>query len=195
MMLDTTSQAFFEQKYRSDPDPWSFASSSYELGRYQAILKVAVDLAGGRRYRHAFEPGCSIGVLTAKLAAMCDRIDALEISNSAAGKARERCARYPDVKVACGALPAMLPDGPFDLVVFSEIGYYFQPEVLHETATRIVDMMSPGGFLVAAHWLGTSPDHVLSGDHVHSILGEMDDLVLVRAEEHEGFRLDGWRRV
>ena len=193
-MIDTTSQAFFDAKYRNDPDPWSFASSSYELGRYQAILDAAVDLAGGRRYRHAFEPGCSIGVLTAKLAPMCDRIDAIEISNEAAEQARERCRRFPDVHIACGALPEMLPDGPFDLVVFSEIGYYFQPEVLRETAERIVDMMVPGGYLVAAHWLGTSPDHVLSGDKVHSILGELDDVVLVGAEVHEGFRLDCWRR-
>ncbi len=195
MMVDTTSQAFFEEKYRSDPDPWSFASSTYELGRYQAILSVAAHLSRGRRYRHAFEPGCSIGVLTAKLAAICDRIDAMEISGVAAEQARERCRWFPDVRIACGALPGMLPDGPFDLVIFSEIGYYFEPEVLRETTMRIVDMMVPGGYLVAAHWLGTSPDHVLSGDRVHGILSEMEDLVLVRAEVHEGFRLDGWRRV
>ena len=190
MIPDTTSPAFFDEKYRADPDPWSFASNGYELGRYQAI----VGALGRRQFRHAFEPGCSIGILTAMLATRCGCVDALDISSAAAEQARQRCLSLPNVRVASGSLSDSLPDGPFDLVIFSELGYYFEPEALRLTASAIVDRMVPGGLLVAAHWLGSSPDHVMSGDAVHSILGELDDVVLHSAQTYEGFRLDCWRR-
>jgi len=56
MTIDTTSQAFFENTYRSDADPWDFASSGYERQRYEIIPRVLK----GRHYRHAFEPGWSV---------------------------------------------------------------------------------------------------------------------------------------
>ena len=55
-----TDPASFDEMYRRDPDPWSFASSAYELGRYDRI----VAMVGGRDHRRCFEPACSIGVLT-----------------------------------------------------------------------------------------------------------------------------------
>jgi hypothetical protein len=56
MTTNTTTQGFFEAKYRENSDPWAFASNDYEQNRYSEIL-YALD---GRRYRRAFEPGCSI---------------------------------------------------------------------------------------------------------------------------------------
>jgi Nodulation protein S (NodS) len=58
------SEASFEAKYRHSPDPWQFAASPYEQRRYAAILRSL----SRARYSRAFEPGCSVGVLTAALA-------------------------------------------------------------------------------------------------------------------------------
>src|SRR6478609_8966907 len=55
---------YFERVYREADDPWRFASSPYEAAKYAATL-AAVPRA---RYRNAFEIGCSIGVLTERLA-------------------------------------------------------------------------------------------------------------------------------
>jgi SAM-dependent methyltransferase len=77
----------FETMYRQSRDPWNFATSEYERGRYRAILDAL--LRGS--YRRAFEPGCSIGELTARLACRCDRIVATDVAPSAVALARERC--------------------------------------------------------------------------------------------------------
>jgi SAM-dependent methyltransferase len=188
MSLSPTSADFFETMYAEREDPWEFASSQYERDRYAAIVRAL----GHRRYRRAFEPGCSLGILTAQLAAFCDRVEAMDISPTAVERARLRCEALPNVQILCGSLPETIPNGEIDLVVFSEIGYYFTETQLSSAATELVKRMTPEGTFLAAHWLGSSPDHVLGGDHVHSILQAIPDLTLLQSERYPGFRLDRW---
>ena len=190
MTPDPTSLEFFEQKYQRNPDPWEFASSPYEQSRYDAIFNALCH----RRYERAFEPGCSIGVLTTRLAAICGQVEAMDISPTAVRHACERCRSFPGVNVSCGALPGHLPSGTFDLVVLSEIGYYFNGELLVQLGKDLVSRMPEGGILLATHWLGVSEDHFISGDLVHQILGTLDGLHAERSERHAQFRLDRWQR-
>ncbi len=190
MSLDTTSQTFFESLYRAKRDPWNFASDSYELNRYKTILRAV----GPNNYRHAFEPGCSIGVLTEQLAPICERLDAIDISPTAVLQAKKRCQAFVNVHIECGGLPQHIPSGNFDLVIFSEVGYYFGEAALHDLMYQIVGRMCARGTLLAAHWLGSSPDHILSGHRVHEIIARLDELTHNLAERHTGFRLDRWER-
>ena len=190
MTINRVSKEFFEEKYRADHDPWQFSSSSYELDRYGAIMRVL----GTRQFDSAFEPGCSIGVLTDRLAERCRRLLAMDISPTAVALARERCARHPHVTVVEGTLPGDVPVDLFDLVIFSEIGYYFETDVLAEIRDALVGRLSSGGLLVAAHWLGVSKDHILSGDDVHRALGSCDSLKKTVSERHDGFLLEAWER-
>jgi hypothetical protein len=188
MSLSPTSAEFFETMYAEREDPWEFASSQYECDRYAAIVRAL----GHRRYRRAFEPGCSIGILTVQLAAFCDRVEAMDISPTAVARARLRCELLPNVQILCGSLPEMIPEGENDLVVFSEIGYYFTETQLTSAAAELVKPMVPGGTFLAAHWLGSSQDHVLDGDRVHTVLKTLPNLSLVQSERYTGFRLDRW---
>jgi len=189
MPSDTTSQAFFEQMYADARDPWAFATSAYEQRRYATTLEAL----GPRRFHRAFEPGCSIGVLTERLASICDQVEAMDISPTAIVRAQDRCRSLSNVVIRQGALPDQIPQGQFDLIVFSEIGYYFDPKTLLAVAQELVNRLTSDGIFLAAHWLGASPDHLLDGDQVHGILASMN-LPLISSERYEGFRLDGWRR-
>lgn len=91
-------------------------------------------------------------------------------------------------------LPADIPATSFDLIVFSEIGYYFNETVLAELAGKLVERLEPNGIFLAAHWLGNSPDHFLSGDRVHEILKSVDGLELEVEQCYSCFRLDRWAR-
>jgi SAM-dependent methyltransferase len=186
-----TGTDFFEQIYRQAPDPWSFASSDYEQGRYRSILEAL----GNQRYVRAFEPGCSIGVLTAQLARICDRVEAIDVSPTAVSRAREHCNKLANVTIRCGVLPESIPTGKFDLVVFSEIGYYFRRGQLMELGKRLISQISHSGTFLAVHWLGESPDHLLSGDEVHRVLESIPGLTPAAAERHTQFRLDRWERL
>jgi trans-aconitate methyltransferase len=187
----TTSPEFFEQKYRELPDPWDFARSDYERSRYEAIIAAL----GTRRYERAFEPGCSVGELTWRLAELCGHLDAMDISSIAVERARFRCNKSPNVTFHVGDLLHQIPGGDFDLVVLSEIGYYFEKSALRELGNMVIKRIRPGGTLFAAHWLGSSTDHLLSGDSVHKSLGDLNGLRLEHRERHPGFRLDKWMRI
>lgn len=190
MPPDTTSQSFFEEMYRRDSDPWSFSSSAYELNRYDAIVNALSE----PRYRHAFEPGCSIGVLTERLAARCDQVDASDLSPTAVAAARSRCCRFPNVKIECRSLNEADSLDSVDLLILSEIGYYFDRERWCALAARLVDGVSKGGTILAAHWLGTSPDHLLNGDDVHGVLLTIRSMVHEYSERNDGFRIDRWSK-
>src|SRR5688572_4722597 len=143
----------FEAKYQREADPWGFATSSYELARYGKTVSALQR----RHYPSAFEPGCSIGVLTSRLAQRCTRVLAWDIAPLAVTEARRRCKKFAGVKIQCKDLSVEpLPKGPFDLIVFSEIGYYFSAPFLTVLANKFHCSLRPGGEFVAVHWLGNS---------------------------------------
>ena len=191
MTPSTTSREFFEQKYQQNRDPWDFGVDAYEQSRYATILQAL----GGRRYKRAFEPGCSIGVLTAGLAGLCDEMIAIDISWTAVEQAQQRCGALTNVSLASGGLPEQMPEGSFDLIVLSEIGYYFDERALLTIASTLAQRLLTGGIMLAAHWLGDSDDHILSGDRVHDVLARVAGLEHLHGERHAGFRLDTWRKM
>ena len=188
--LDATSAAHFEAMYQSCADPWQFRCSPYERGRYQTIVGAL------RRphYASALEPGCSIGELTALLAPRCDRLIAFDFAAAAVASARERCAALANVQLFEADLRSFRPAERFDLIVFSEVGYYLQPGTLYRVASALAAALKPGGEFMAAHWLGVSPDHVQHADQVHAILNEALPLTPLDAQQHDGFRINTWMR-
>jgi len=190
-MTRTTTSEFFERIYQQAPDPWNFAGSDYEQGRYRSILNAL----SPRQYGRAFEPGCSIGILTAFLAQICDQVEAIDISPTAVRRAREHCEKLTNVQIACGALPDSIPAENFDLIVFSEIGYYFSRSSLLQLGQRLISHIPQSGTFLAVHWLGHSSDHLLSGDEVHQVLESIPGMRHVQADRDTGFRLDRWERL
>ncbi len=184
----TSSVAFFEAKYQSESDPWNFLQCTYERARYDAILNTL----RGRHYHRVFEPGCSIGVLTVCLADICDEIEASDFSPTAVKEARKRCENFSNVRIRCCTFSGQEDFSRFDLVVLSEIGYYFCAPDWRGLTGRCVATMNSGSTLLAAHWLGNSTDHQMSGDEVHEILASNASLLLEHSERHEFFRIDRW---
>jgi SAM-dependent methyltransferase len=181
----------FENRYRDNPDPWNYQASPYERGKYQATLESL----SRPRFANAFEPACSVGELTAMLATRCGRLLATDVSQTAVLRARRRCAGLHNVHFECRDLRHDLEvysQDPFDLIVFSEVGYYFDVELLSVVAERMADSLGPQGELIAVHWRGHSADHVLHGDEVHRCLRDTLPLQHRLGEHHPGFRLDSW---
>jgi len=178
--------------YVADPDPWLFASSRYELGRYDALLAIL----GRAHYQSGYEPGCSVGVLTRRLAGRCDSLLAVDVSATAISRARTRCRDLPGVELTVGDVGDALEVGEerFDLVVLSEIGYYFETARLDELLGALATSLVSGGELVACHWTGRSVDHVLTGEVVHQRIGANPQLQRAQSQIHDGFLLESWNR-
>ncbi len=165
-MRDRLGREYFEDLYSNSTDPWNFESSEYERVKYARTL----ELLGNRRFGRALEAGSSIGVFTKMLADRCDELVAVDVSEKAVAVARERLRGVANVKIERRTLPEEMPSGSFDLIVASEILYYFtRPEML-ATLERFEDSLAPGGVLVAVHWRRETRRYPLQGDEVHELL-------------------------
>ncbi|MBC7506877.1 MAG: methyltransferase type 12, partial [Sandarakinorhabdus sp.] len=79
-------------------------------------------------------------------------------------QARVRNARHPHVRFANQQFPAAVPDGSFDLIVFSEVLYYLDRATLVDAALTTLVLAMPDAHILLVHWLGPTPDYPLNGD-------------------------------
>ena len=167
---------YFDDLYDRHDDPWKFESRWYER-RKRAITVASLPR---ERYAKALEIGCSIGVLSADLAARVDDLLAVDLSSAAIDRARTR--DLPNVRFELMDVAASFPDGTFDLIVLSEVGYYLSNDDLGQLLENARSHLSPGGTLLACHWRHPVADYPLSGDEVHAAI---DLPRLVRHEEDD----------
>jgi len=165
-MKERLDREYFEKLYAGSSDPWSFETSEYERRKYERTLGTLA----GRCYHRALEVGCSIGVFTAMLAPSCDELLAADVSERAIAAARRRLAGFPHVRVERRRLPEETPEGPFDLVVASEVLYYWPRDVVLAALWRFEEVLAPGGSLLAVHWRKETKTYPLQGDEVHELL-------------------------
>ena len=178
---------YFDALYTADPDPWKFAASPYERGKYTLTLNAMPK----PRYRSALEVGCSIGVLTQSLAARCDAVVAVDAAQTPLLEARRRCADLPGVRFEQMFVPEQWPDGVFELVVLSEIIYYLSREDVARLAARVTRSLPRDGSVILVHWTGPT-DYPLSGDEAAALFIERihPTCVVKRGDRYRQFRLD-----
>jgi SAM-dependent methyltransferase len=162
----TLGAGYFDAMYQDAADPWGFEERWYEQRKY------AISLAQlpARRYRSAFEPGCSIGVFTRMLARRCDALLSCDVAAAAVQAAARRTGDLPQVRVEQREIPGQWPSGRFDLIVFSEILYYFGDRDLEQVLDHAVAALEPDGTLLAVHWRHPVADYPRPGDDVQRAL-------------------------
>jgi SAM-dependent methyltransferase len=192
----TLDQGYFDGMYAASADPWEFASRWYEARKYA----ISLALLPREHYGHAFEPGCSIGVLTELLAPRCDQLLACDVAAAAVDAAARRTARLSHVRVDRLDILRDWPPGEFDLIVCSEVLYYYAGEDLTRVLDQAAAALRPDGNLLAVHWRHPVADYPRSGDEVHLILAGHPGLA--RLVEHrepdfiaEVYARAGGRRV
>jgi hypothetical protein len=185
----STNRSYFDEMYEGDTDPWDFESSTYEQRKYALTMASLPRM----RYGSAFEPGCSIGVLTEMLAARCDRLVASDIVTAALTRARQRVDALSHVAVEQRAIPEDWPKETFDLVVLSEIAYYFDSSDLAHIISLVMRSTAMGAHVLGVHWRGIT-DYPLSGDRVHQIITATTGLEQVVHHVEPDFVLDVWER-
>jgi SAM-dependent methyltransferase len=182
---------YFRDLYRRADDPWSFETSEYERDKYRRTLAAL----GGRRFDRALEVGCSIGVFTAMLAPWCEELIGVDVSERALEQARERLAGASGVSLEMRDVAAEMPQGSFDLIVCSEVLYYFGRDLLLEMLGGLEAALRPGGSLLAVHWRPRTETYPLQGDEVHDLLASsLRGLEHAVSEMQERYRIDRFDR-
>jgi SAM-dependent methyltransferase len=156
---------YFDGLYAESADPYGFGDRWYER-RKRALTLAALPR---ERYRRAFEPGCSVGYLTRDLAARCDHVLACDVSPAAVDRARTRVRDCSNVVVEQRQLPRDWPAGVYDLVVLSELVYYFEDRECVDLLDRATTSLADDGTLVACHWRRAA-EYPQSAESVHDAL-------------------------
>ncbi len=181
---------YFEGLYADGNDPWEVETSWYERRKYQ----VTVAALPCEHYESALELGCAFGTMSRLLAPRVDRLTAIDASQNAIDRARSRFAVPTNIRFEQAVLPAEMPSDAVDLIVASELLNYFSRSDLDTLIDRMLDVLKPGGDLVAVHWFTRNPLHY-NGMDVHAHLRTVQQLEHLASYEDEQFVLDSFRRV
>jgi predicted TPR repeat methyltransferase len=187
--MTSTHRSYFDEMYASDADPWDFETSPYEQRKYALTMASLPN----PRYSSAFEPGCSVGVLTELLAGRCDRLLATDLAPVALEVARRRLAPSPHVTIEARTIPEEWPADRFDLVVLSEIAYYFSEPDLNRVLAHVVESTEPGAHVIGVHWRGET-NYPLTGDRTHAVIEACRYLEKVVHHVEADFVLNVWER-
>lgn len=189
----------FWESFFETPDPWNYGSD-YEQTKYLRTLELI--RPGTHR---ALEIGCAEGHFTSLLAERVEEVVAVDISETALKRARDRCegranVRFERLDFSTDPLPDAL-----DLIVCSEVLYYLKDEAeLSRICDRLVDALAPDGRLLSAHSFvlkddlrrtGFDWDSPFGAKTIAESLSRVSRLALVRSIQTELYRIDLWQRV
>lgn len=161
--------SYFDDLYAASTDPWRLATRWYEQRKYA----ITMALLPQPRYRHAFEPGCSVGILTEHLTHRCDHVTATDVTDAALATAADRltdAGRRDTVTLLRRSVDEPWPTDKFDLVVLSEVGYYLPAEALRTVLDRELPRAAPGATVIAAHWRHRVADYPIHGDEANDVI-------------------------
>lgn len=183
-----TDPLHFHDLYAASNDPWQLAERTYEQRKFD----ITVASLPWARYASAFEPGCSIGVLTQRLAARCDRV----LATDPAAPLDQARLRVPDqhVRFERGSVPQDWPDDTFDLIVLSELLYYVDEKHRREVLARCLQTLLPSGHLVVVHWRHPFDVAACTGDEAHDDVAAHPDLQTIVSHLETDFRLEVFAR-
>ena len=150
----------FQRIYQANIDPWDYRTSGYEKVKRETTI-AALE---GRRFNASLEVGCSIGLLTRRLADCCDRVLALDFIEAALVAARAACADRPNVSFQNVKVPIAWPEGSFDLIILSEVLYFLSSADNLSLVGRCQRSLASGGEILLVNWLKKSSDDPCSGD-------------------------------
>ncbi len=177
----------FQRLYDADADPWHFRTSAYEQEKYRRTLASL----GDRRFRSGFEAGCSIGVLTRRLATNCDALLAVDIVEAPLAAARRICADQPWVRFQKMRVPGEWPDEMFNLIVLSEVLYFLAPADIAAVADRVCATLEADGIALLVNWRGRSGDPCTGDAAADLFMNRAQRWLSLRVHHQEAdYRLD-----
>jgi cyclopropane fatty-acyl-phospholipid synthase-like methyltransferase len=147
---------------RAERDAWGYERRPFESKRFDLIMEVLFTV----RAKRALEVGCAEGHLTRRLGSRVEELVACDIVEEALRRAQENCRGLDNARFLHVDVRHAWPPGFFDLLVYSDVLYYFTRRevrrVIRESARRV---HRGGYFLFANEWHDhyrwqTHPDYV-----------------------------------
>jgi len=122
-------------------------------------VQTALKLVSGKRYNHCLDVGTGLGHYAEGAATFCGHITAIDLSERAVKRARERLAHLTNVEFRVANLRSFAGE-QFDLIILGDVLYYLGdvrfPHEFKEVIKGVARLVAPGGRLLMVNYL--SPD-------------------------------------
>jgi peptidoglycan/xylan/chitin deacetylase (PgdA/CDA1 family)/SAM-dependent methyltransferase len=183
----------------AEPDPWDYGSA-YEQKKYAQALSLIPE----QSLLQVAELACAEGHFTTMLASRAGRLLASDISPVALERARRRCRGSSNITyTVLDILTDELPAG-MDLIVCSEVLYYFPEHSLPRIVEKLSRALCDGGHLLSAHTnvLADDPDssgfdwdHPFGARKIGEAFGRSPELALVKQIDTPLYSIRLYRRL
>ncbi|MVV48079.1 methyltransferase domain-containing protein [Pseudomonas sp. PB120] len=186
----SVSPDYFQQLFNASDDPWSFRTRWYEKRKRELTMACLPR----QRYQRVFEPACANGELSLLLAERSESLLCQDIIDKAVTLARRRLSHLPHVRVEPAGIPDDWPEGTFDLIVLSEVGYFLDVDSWQTVIENTLLSLGPEGGVLACHWLHPIEGCSQDGRDVHLALAEHLHLHRGLRYEEADFLIEYWSR-
>lgn len=188
---------YFNWRYRS-PDPYKVSASDYEREKMERVMAA---LGFEKRFGSILEIGCGEGNMTARLASISGRTLATDISDMAVRRTRETTSSFLNVETQRLDLLSDEPPGQFDLVVASEVLYYFDKDQLPTVLERITSCVKKGGSVALIHARALADDDAgvelkkFGAKTIHEMFINDPRYKIIQDDIQPAYRITAFRKV
>jgi SAM-dependent methyltransferase len=153
-MLDPwASPESFDHDYANVPDHWGYTTEPHERERHLLALQLLDFAREGRRLSRVFEIACAEGVFTEMLAPLCDSLLAVDFSEIALERARQRLVGVDRVSFKLWDLRRDPIPGVFDLIIVMDVlSRIRRPGKLRKVIDKLAASLRRGDLLLAGDY-------------------------------------------
>lgn len=151
-------QSRYGEIFTARSDPFKYEVTGFEFEKFQAAIELLDIARNGDLFKQAWEIGCAEGVLTTRLAQICEWLSAVDFIPLALERARVRCQEFSNISFNKWDLKSDPASGPFNLIVIMDVlGSYGGRRDIGHARDKIVGALASGGYLLWSDCLG-EPD-------------------------------------
>ena len=188
---ETLGAGYFDGMYAAAADPWGFEERWYERRKYAIAWPCSPGSGTAPPSSRAAPSACSPGCSPRAAAPCCP-------ATSPRPPSRPRPRGLPDlaqVRVEQRDIPGQWPSGRFDLIVLSEVLYYFGDHDLEQVLKHAAASLEPDGTLLAVHWRHPVAEYPRTGDDVHRALAAQPGLARLAGHVEPDFLAEVYIRT
>lgn len=187
---------YFELKYIRN-NPYRVNGSFYDIEQ----CNRAVEIIKGRRYSSILEIGCGNGYLLERYSSLSDRVIVTDISRLALKRAKERLKGKKHIEFRQSDLLKEDINEKFDLVICSEVLYYFTLDQLKGVVPKILNYIKKDGNLLSIHIRSLNDDtsgfpyKAFGARTIHQFLESTEGLKTLKRDILENYEIVLYQRL
>lgn len=147
-------QSRYAEIFTNRTDPFGYEVKPFEFEKFEAAIELLDIARNGACFERAWEIGCAEGVLTARIARICERLSAVDFVPLALERTRVRCQNFNNISFSKWDLKADPAPGPFDLIVITDVLGSMARGDIRRARDKVVSALTPGGYLLYGDCLG-----------------------------------------